>query len=254
MAAESILTYKKLGFPKTDNSERSYRTVIEYVGPNSTLAAAEPATNATWGDYDGKVTSTTLSPIEGTAQAELTVVCEYFYEAGGEGTGAGTASEIAYEVEWVMFQRPMLEHPQFSPGGSSALSVTDIAAIEKWKNEDDVTKRAAYEYKEKSTDTTYQTLSDAATYYAKGLQLGQESYEDYAPVVRKTTTYLNGLPPTSDVGQKNNPPSFTGGPQGYQWRKSADRAIRAQGQTKWERVEEWTGAKKILSDKNSLYW
>jgi hypothetical protein len=58
MAAESILTYKKPGFPKISKTERGDQTVIEYVGPQSTLEAAEPAMNAAWGDYDGIVKST----------------------------------------------------------------------------------------------------------------------------------------------------------------------------------------------------
>ena len=77
MAAESILTYRKPGFPQTNNSEKSYQTTIEYVGPLSTLAAAEPAANTAWGDYDGYVTGSSLAPLEGTTQAELTVTCEY---------------------------------------------------------------------------------------------------------------------------------------------------------------------------------
>jgi len=253
MADESILTYKRPGFPTTDNSEKSYRTTIEYVGPLTTLAAAEPASNAVWGNYDGRVSSTTLTPLEGTTQATLSVTCEYFYEV--ESGTAGTAKEVNYEVDWMVFQRSMFEHPVFAIGlgGTYALTSEDIAAIQKWENAP-VDLKKVYKYYTDQAETTEETLTSNAQKFAKGLELGQESYEDYAPVVRRSTTYVNGLPATSSAGLKDNPPTFTGGPTGYEWRKTADRATRAGGQTRWERVEEWTGAIKVLSDRSNIYW
>lgn len=251
--AESILTYKKPGFPKTTNSEKSYQTVIEYVGPESTLASAEPATGTVWGTYDGIVTSSNLSPIEGTTQAELTVTTEYTYD--GESGDTGTAREITFEVEWVMFTRPMVEHPVFRPGGGGANQLTDddIADIEGWKNEPSPSVKKNFAYYDEESDTT-ELLSDAATVFAKGLNLGLENYEDFAPIIRKTTTYVGGLPGNSVAGLKDNPPNFSGVPSGYEWRKSADRAVRGAGQTRWERVEEWSGAIKVLVDKTSIYF
>lgn len=256
MAAESILTYKKPGFPRTSNTESSYQTVIEYVGPLTTLAAAEPAANDVWGDYDGRVSATQLVPLEGTDQAELTVTTEFRYN--GSGGTAGTSSEVSYEVEWVMFQRPMLEHPEFRIGGLGTyeLDAFDVADIEAWQNETDPTLKAAFEYNERAVtgSGSTATLSTNAQKYANGVLLGQDTYEDYAPVIRKTTTYVGGLPGTSDAGEKETGPTFSGKPTGYEWRKTADRAVRSAGQTRWDRIEEWTGALKILSDKNSIYW
>lgn len=253
MAAESILTYKKPGFPKTTNSEKSYQTTIEYVGPLSTLAAAEPAANTVWGDYDGLVSGSNLSPIDGTDQAELTVTTEYNYD--GASGDAGTSREVAYEVEWVMFQRSMLEHPEFRPGGGGAYMLTDrdVIDIEYWKNDDDPGRRELFLYRNPSNDVT-ETLSDNATNFCKGLNMGIENYEDYSPIVRRTTTYVAGLPGDSDAGEKDEPPNFSGIPTGYEWRKSADRAVRAGGQTRWEKVEEWTGAKKVLVDNKHIYF
>lgn len=252
MAAESILTYKKLGFPKTSNSEKSYRTVIEYVGPLSTLAAAEPASNSAWGDYDGLVTSTELSPIDGTDKAELTVTTEYFYESGGS---SGTAREVSYEIEWVMFQRSMLEHPVFRKGGSGAHALTDedITDIEAWKNEPSAANRLAFKYTETSDDSL-KYLSANATKFAEGYNLGLETYEDYAPVARKITTYTGGPPGSTSAGTKDTPASIPGLPSGYEWRKTADRSIRSGKQTRWERSEEWTGAIKVLTAKDQIYF
>jgi hypothetical protein len=254
MAAESILAYKRPGFPKTSNSEKSYLTTIEYVGPLATLSDAEPDTGAAWGDYAGIVTGTVLSPIEGTTQAELTVTCEDSYD--GSGGGSGSAREISYEVEWVMFQRPLAEHPVFRTGGAHALDATDHADIAAWRDEPDPTLKGAYKYNELALtgSGSEAELSDAAIMFAKGIELGMESYEDYAPVIRKTTTYVGGLPGASTAGEVETGPTFTGKPSGYEWRKSADRAIRQGGQTRWERIEEWIGAEKVLIDRNTIYW
>lgn len=252
MAAESILTYKKPGFPKYDNTEKSYRTTIEYVGPQATLASAEPGVNDAWGDYIGIVTGSSLDPIEGTTQANLTISVEYNYD--GAGGTSGSLREVTYEVEWVVFQRPLLEHPVFRVGGGGQyeLSAEDIAAIESWKTSN-VGTRGAYNYYDAETDTSI-ALSSNAQVFCKGFDIGLETYEDYAPVVRKTTSYAGGLPGTSTAGMKETPPNFNGRPSGYEWRKSADRAIRASGQTRWDRVEEWMGAVKVLIDRASIYY
>jgi len=252
MADESILTYKKPGFPKFENSEKSYRTTIEYVGPQATLAAAEPGINAAWGDYIGVVTNGVLSPIEGTTQAELTITVEYNYD-GSAGT-AGSSREVTYEVEWVMFQRSLLEHPKFRKGGGGEheLNGDDIASIEAWKTAAPSLKKE-YQYYDTNTEITG-TLSAPAQMFAKGLELGLESYEDYAPIVRRTTTYAGGPPGNSTAGLKDTPPNFSGKPSGYEWRKTADRGIRAGGQTRWERIEEWAGAEKVLISKTQIYF
>jgi hypothetical protein len=248
MAAESILTNKKPGFPKTSRTSSAFRTTIEYIGSLTTLSTARPENNAAWGDYDGTVASTDLSPIEGTDQAELIVVCEKLFQDGG--TISGTAAEVSFEVEWVYFQRSMFEHPIFA-GGTYALTADDIAAIEAWKNEETVSVKAAFAY---SADGSSVELSANAEIFAKGLNLGQETYEDFAPVIRRTTRYLNGLPPTSNAGLKGGDPTFAGKPTGYEWRKTADRSIQVSGRNKWDRVEEWTGAIKVLSDRAAIYW
>ena len=252
MAAESILTYKRPGFPVTSNTESSYVTSIEYVGPESTLAAAEPAANSAWGDYSGLVKSTRLEPIEGTTQAILRVETEYFYEAGST---AGTAREVEIEIEWVSFQRSLYEHPQFrlGGGGANALDSTDIAAIKAWEEEQDVTTKASYAYTNPATGLPVDLSADAEL-FARGIELGQETYEDYAPVARKITRYTGGPPGSTSAGAKETPTGITGLPSGYEWRKSADRSIRAGGQTRWERTEEWTAAIKVLSDKSTIYW
>jgi hypothetical protein len=252
MAAESILTYKKPGFPKTSNSESGYTTTIEYVGPTATLAAAEPGARTAWGDYPGLVKSSTMEGEEGAAFSQLTVVVEYEYDSSA---ATGSAREVTTEIDWMPFLRPMLEHPEFRIGaaGTYALTSADYTAIEAWKAETNPATKAAYAYYDPDTNTSIE-LSTNAQKYAKGIELGQETYEDFAPVARKTTTYVLGPPSSTTAGLKDTPTGITGLPTGYEWRKSADRAIKAGGQRRWERHEEWIGAKKVLTDKDDIYW
>lgn len=254
MAAESIISLKKPGFPKTEDSERSFRTTIDYVGPLTALAAAAPAVDDVWGTYQGRVASSFLSPLDGTDQAELLVVCDFRYD--GDGGTAGTKGEVVYEVEWVMYQRSLYEHPVFTGTGSYVLTAVDYAAIESWKQESVTEAKETFFYQRIDMDgtETYTELSNNAKKFAGAVMIGIESYEDFAPVIRKTTTYFSGLPGTSTAGLKGGDPNFAGKPDGYEWRKSADRAVRVGGQTRWDRVEEWTGAVKVLVDKSEIFY
>lgn len=252
MAFESIVAgYLRPGFPKTTNNQKSYDIRLEYVGPYSILQANEPASDTTWGTYDGRVSGTTLEKIPGTTYGILTVVTQYRYD-NPSGSG-GTSRETVYEVEWVMFQRELIEHPEFVLGGSGTYTLTaeDISDLEAWKNEQNPENKADYFF---SGGSSVEELSSNAKMFAKGIQLGQEYWEDYAPVIRKITTYEGGNPGDSEAGAKGSEPSFAGKPSGYEWRKTADRAIRSKGQTRWDRTEEWIGAETVLTDKDSIYW
>ena len=258
MARELIYEYRKPGFPKTSNTEKSYKTTIEYVGPLTELQTFEPPNGTTWGDFFGFVSSTILTPLEGTDRAELTVDVEYNVDSSDFGIDApGSLYSVTYEVEWVSFERDMIEHPKFrlDNGGTYELAEDDIVAIERWKNEESEERKKAYQY---MGDTSPQDLTANAKMLAKGINLGQNTYTDFAPVIRKTSTYINGLPPTSTAGLKEDPPEFSGRPKRganeYEWRKSADRSIQVGSQNKWDRVEEWMGAEKVLHDRDTIYW
>jgi hypothetical protein len=47
---------------------------------------------------------------------------------------------------------------------------------------------------------------------------------------------------------------FPGKPIGYEWLKTADRSISQGGRKRWQKIEEWTGAKKVLVDKDEIFW
>ena len=254
MADETIVDLRKPDFPKFSNNERTKTVTIEYIGEDTDLV--EPEVGDEWGDFDGTVSSVNKNPIHGTVTllAEMTVTVESSYDQG-DGEVPGEALEVSYEVEWVMFQRSMYEHPAFAVGGGGTFALTsgDIAAIEAWKNETDVDLKSAYQYLPSPTAAEHEYLSDNAIKFVTGIELGIETYEDYAPLVRKNTIYAKGLPATSTAGQKEEAPEITGKPTGYEWRKQADRATQ-NGKRKWDKSEEWIGAIKVLVDKDQIFW
>lgn len=244
MAAESIITYKKLAHPAYRVSDKSVRTDIEYVGPFSTLnetLSAELKRGLAWGDYPGRVTDIDIKGIEGTDLGELTVGVELEIPSDGDfGFDGGVATGIAYEIDWVVVGRPLLEHPEFF-GGNYNLSTEDRIKVAEWEDE--------------KTDAKYQALPAFGQKYAEGVMIGISSWDDFAPVLTKTTSYVGGPGPTSSAGAKESPPEgFPNKPTGYEWVKSADRSLRSGSRDKWDRTEQWTGAKKVMVDKTSLYY
>jgi hypothetical protein len=247
MADESIITYKKLKHPEYRVSDKSVRTDIDYVGPYSTLFAtltSECLRGNPWGEYYGLISDISIRSIEGTypAMAEMTVAVEYeLSEDGGDfGIDEGTVAGTVYEIDWTVVGRPLIEHPSFASGGAKALSEADMKEIAVW--EDD------------KTEANFDTLGSNAQYYATGIMQGIASWDDYAPVLTKTTTYVGGPGPRSEAGYKDNPTGFPNGPIGYQWLKSADRSLRAGTRDKWDRTEQWIGSNKVLVDKDGLYY
>lgn len=258
MASEFIFDLRRPGFPKFDNSEGSFRTSIEYVGNFDDLFREAPNVGESWGDYQGTVATSRLEPIEGTNYAILTVDCEAKFEPGdGTGYDEGVEQETKWEVDWVMFTRSWYEHPEFRVGGAGTYALTemDVYEIGMWETEEDVFLKEQYSFRPPLGGET-QTLSNNAKMFVQSILLGIPEWEDFSPVARKTTTYSRGNPGQSSAGQKEDPEDFTGRPTGYEWRKTADRAVQAAGggTTKWDRVEEWTGAKKVLYDRDEVFW
>ena len=60
MAAEPILRFRRVGFPKETLDEGSYRNVIEYIGPTDELSGVVEV-GIEWGNYGGLVTSVWIS-------------------------------------------------------------------------------------------------------------------------------------------------------------------------------------------------
>lgn len=255
MAAESILTYKKPNYPKTTKGKNGVQTVIHYIGPHSTLSAAEPDRNATWGDYQGYVTRTYLEPeLDNTDTSLLIVDMEATFDATADPGQAGTVQEITYEVEWTMFQRSVFEHPAFSAGGEYELSDDDIVAVQLWEAGNNHENKKDFKYVPAEDDPVAVALSASAKKCAQFILKIGDTYEDYAPVLRRTTKYANGNPSTTNAGLRDlSGPSFAGKPQAYEYRKTADRSVRTDRDRQWNQVEEWIGAKKVLYDRDQIF-
>lgn len=252
MAAESIIAFKKPEFPKVENTENGSVTRIEYIGDATTLAAALPSVGGTWGDYSGQVKSVNKEPKENTNLLEVSITVEQTID--NEEVEPGQLVSISYEIRWVTVERPMLEHPQFSIGGGGANALTDgdIYTIELWKAPEN--KKADYEVFKCKQDGYLITLSDNAKLFARGIQLGQETFEDKAPTAIKISEYVNGPPPETTAGLKEDPAGFPNLPAGFEWRKETADSTRAGGATKWNLTEEWVGAVKVLTDRLNVYW
>lgn len=261
--ADPFALYIRPGYPRPASTDSGERTEIQYVGLASEIKATtaaggtRPVAGEEWGDYSGNVVVSEYEPLPGTLPefGIATVICELSY--GGASETIGTAKETTYEIEWVNISRSLFEHPEFVTGATNALTDADRQDVQSWLDERDTAVRAAFGFyqKDKFGNPTGAVvpLVDGALLFAKYAIRGVEFYDDYAPVARKSTTYVGGPPGTSDAGAKETPIGFPNLPVTWEWLKTADRSLRSGGQTRWIRTEEWTGAKKVLLDKETLY-
>ncbi len=250
---QTIAQYLRPGFPKETLDEGSYRNVFEYVGPSEELDNIVEI-GMKWGSYPGLVVYGAAEPIDKTEYSILTVIVERKFDSADYDSAK---QETNFEIDWVSIQRPLIEHPKFRVGGGGTyqLTETDIIELRAWEDGTDTEKKAEYKFKPKyELSDYYQDLSTNAKMYAKGVVLGIEYFNDKAPVARRTEAYAGGPPPESNAGQKETPANFPGLPSGYEWIREADRGLRRGGQTRWNRDIEWLGAKKVLVDRDEVFW
>jgi len=259
MAAESIINFKKPEFPKIEKNENGTTTRIEYIGNGvaavgdaATIIAALPTVGSAWGDYSGQVKTVTYEPTENVEIIEAFITLESTKDNAEPSTGE--LKSVSYEIRWVSVERDMLEHPQFAigGGGENALTTGDIYDIELWKAPEN-TRELRDEYKYNSNGY-HLSLHANARLFARGIELGQETFDDKAPVAIKISEYVNGPPPETTAGMKEDPIGFPNLPSGFEWRKETADSTRAGGATKWNLTEEWNGAKKVLHDRLKIYW
>lgn len=262
MADESIILLRRPGYPKTSATANGTTTEIEYVGDYSTLYSAATIGEA-WGEYEGYVTAATIEPIEKTDHGILTVSMERKFDASEYPEGdTGTLTETNYEIDWVDVQRSLYEHPVFRVGGGGTYALTneDVANLKNWEKMPDPTYKKDYIFalnpdKWQGSSEGTATLSTNAQALAKGLEQGIEYWVDKAPVARRNETYVNGPPPETSAGAKEDlPEGFPNPPTTYEWLRSADRSSKRGDSNKWNRDSEWIGAKKVLIDKSAIYY
>ena len=252
MAAEPLINYKKPEYPKTEYNETGVITRIEYIGATATLDAGKPAIGDAWGEYFGTAKTVTIEPTEDVDVSVLMVTMD----STTDNTDIEPGEKISesYEIRWVTVERNMLEHPAFAIDGEGPhkLSPQDIYDLEKWKAPENTRElREAYSYNERGYDIV---LNAPAKMFARGIELGQETFEDKAPIAIKISEYVNGPPPETNAGLKEEPDGVPNIPSGFEWRKETADSTRAGGALKWDLTEEWVGAKKVLHDRENIYW
>jgi hypothetical protein len=252
----SVTDYLKPGFPVDSNTGDRDSLRLEYIGSKTDLEGYRPDYGDSWESYSGRVS---MSEIQPTENADIvTLIVEVSSPPDLAESTTGEAQEVSYEIDWVAVSRSMLEHPQFRVGGGGAdeLAVYDVTDIEYWKNEPSADLKKEFKYARllESGGTYVADLSESAKLFATGILQGVEEYEDYAPVLRKTTTLIGGPGATTQAGQKDEPAVFPGKPTGYEWLKTADRSVTQGGRKRWQKIEEWTGANKVLVDKDEIFW
>jgi hypothetical protein len=248
---DPLIEFIRPEFPKTELTESAVVTRIEYIGPKDSIVDYLPLPGEAWGDYPGQVKSSSYEPTEDIDTTVAMVSVEQPIDNSETDTGELVAT--SYEIRWLTIERSMAEHPAFSAGGEFELSGGDIYDIEKWKAPENTKElRDAYSYNENGYDTQ---LSANAKMFARGFELGLETYEDKAPTAIKISEYVGGPPPETDAGLKEDPPGdFPNLPTGFEWRKETADSTRAGGATKWNLTEEWLGAKRVIFDRLNVYW
>lgn len=253
----ALSAYLRPGFPKFSETENSFKYSYEYRGLLADIEPDIPVIGDEDSDHeDFYVTNISTEPLENSLYIELTVETEM--ERQDDDEADGTVISVTHEVEWAAVSRSMYEHPEFRAGGLYALTDADITEIESWRNNPNAEYKAEFIFREDGDYTKPVTaldpaLSANAQKFAQGILLGIESWDDFAPVLRKTSTYINGGPDETTAGEKEVP-TFPKKPDGYEFRKSADRSLKAGRKSRWERTEEWMGAEKVLVDRKKIYW
>ena len=204
-----------------------------FTGPFSVVEAGIPARMASVTGVPSPLLVDTATIKNGPGGiGTLTITC---CQSPSSGVGSTEPTE---EIEWVEVQRPLKSHKMFQAGGVNELDDGDLSDIVAWQNQDNAAQMKLFKFPTGSGATD--TLSDNAQVYAKKWLRGQEFYNEYAPVYRKTLV-LTAAPSTGGCGIIEAPAtSETTVPPYYQWLKNADRAIKRS--RTYERVQEWLGA------------
>lgn len=194
-----------------------------YRGPFATLLAQRPKRGGVLSGYPGyAVEDVSVKPDgagrEGPGTMLVTVARD------GDGSGASITDDSVVEIESGSIDKMLLSHPRFvNITAEDAKKVRDL--IDQGKPLPNPGARA-----------------DIDNLYALWLK-GVESYTVEAPAVRKTT--FTATRPTVDkigIGTRSVDKPHPAAPNGYQWLKISDRAIRQGRKGKWERVEVWQAA------------
>lgn len=248
-----ILDYLRPDYPQLVRDASGVRRVYALRGPTATITPLLPDIGDTWLDSN-PVSSVGSSQIATSSFSDYTIET---YKIDTKATAEKTDEQYPFwEIDQVQVEKSLMQHPSFI-----GFSAADVAAVTAWDAEADQTLRANFQYWHRDKDgladgsilTLSGTMSTGQKAYAYLRIRGVESFLDFAPVVRRNSRYIgSAAPDSSDAGQKTTAPSYA--PSGYEWLKTADRVSKSGARgVEWIRQEEWTGARKVLLDKDSLF-
>lgn len=248
-----ILTFLRPDYPQLVRDSSGVRRVYALRGPTSTLTPLLPDIGDKWLDF--YPVSDVRSVKVGTSDWSDYTIETYQVEA--KVTAEKTDEQYPYwEIDQVQVEKHIKQHPAFI-----RFSPADWQAVNAWDVETDNVLRSASKYYLRDKDglavgsvvTLTGTTSTGQKAYAYLRLRGVDSFLDFAPVVRRNSRYIGSAAPDSlDAGQKTTAPAYA--PAGYEWLKTADRISKTGSKgIEWIRQEEWTGARKVLLDKDSLF-
>lgn len=223
-------------YPLREKTPEGVRISLVYRGPYLALIENEPDVLILFTDLDEVYTGALDEDIfEGLYLAAV--------ETSPDGVGSqgpGTQRLLfqpinpgaTTEVDVGILEKPIETHPYYS-----LITSAQWARFNTWEAEPDPTLKGDLQYKIPGTEEV-ETLTGILAGLAQKKLSGTTTYILPAPIVRRTSTSLEE-PETGGVGKISDPGS---GPEGYQWLKTADRAIFRKSDGRWERIEEWTGA------------
>ena len=227
------------GCPHRARVPEGLKISLVYRGPFTALRAVEPAPPALFAEIDA-VLKASLDAGDFTG---LYLVSVQNQPDGSGVAGPGTLTlefqpidpGATIEIETATLEKPVESNPYYS------LITSGIwARFNTWEQEPDPTLKGDLKYTiPGSKPPQVETLNGIIAVLAAKKLRGVTSYVEPAPVVRKTS-YSRTLVSTGGVGKVSDPGA---GPSGYQWLKTSDRCVWRKSDGRWERSEEWTGAK-----------
>lgn len=218
--------HEEPGSPRRRKDADGTTVTRVFTGPYEDLVDNEPGINDVMEGFGGEILVKTVEtiPLEAgpAGPGRMTVTADDKSDAPPDDGGGHPPSTI--EIEWVQLEKSITEHPYFT----NALTADAINQI--------VTAAEAGDPLPAFGGGGGQT---EATGLYNRLRQGVDSYLVFSPVVRKTTP-LTDKPTGQSAGSREAPPETPSGT--WEYLKTADRSVSPGQDSKWERVEEWTGA------------
>ena len=209
------------------NGEIRTMEIVE-TGPYAELKSRLPRKNGTYKGY--RVANAALRPLRG-GRGRMSVTCRLSRKGGDEAGGGGLLDSVV-EIEMAQDEldvRTLL-------GGTESY-VSSLAAWE------DAPARLKKDFKYENANGGEEELAGQARSVAALILSGIQSYIRHHPVVIKTTFYDEepDSKPVDGLDRVGGEPP--GSPAGYEYLKSGDHWVQSRDGS-WQRVEQWTGAKK----------